>query len=110
MLLKRNRFEYQNRIKLKYFGSVRFGGLQSRTKLKIAGPGPGAPFPLSWGTRSPCRTFASGFAQPSSAKKHPTIVNTRKAIKNSTFLTCKTRTQTIKVFQIASEANEVISL
>lgn len=49
---------------------------------------PVAPFPFSWGTKSPFNTSeALGFAYPSSMKKHAAIVNTRNAIKNSFFLT-----------------------
>lgn len=52
---------------------------------------PVAPLPLSSGTKRPFTTsLASGFAYPSSAKKHAAIVNTRNAIKNSSFLTCLT--------------------
>lgn len=49
-----------------------------------------APLPLSWGTNNPRKTSeASGFAYPSSAKKQPAIVRTRKAIRISSFRTCK---------------------
>ena len=49
---------------------------------------PVAPLPFSCGTKRPLTTsLASGFAYPSSAQKHAAIVNTRKAIKNSSFLT-----------------------
>lgn len=47
-----------------------------------------APVPLSWGTKSPWRTSEeSGFAYPSSTKKHTATVSTRNAIKNSSVRT-----------------------
>lgn len=53
---------------------------------------PVAPCPLSRGMKSPPMTsFASGFAKLSSAKKQTAMVDTRKVIKNSSFLTCKNR-------------------
>lgn len=70
----------------------RTNGITIAPRSEIARPV--APLPFSCGTKRPFTTsLASGFAYPSSAQKHAAIVNTRKAIKNSSFLTWSTTKQ-----------------